>query len=203
MNKTIYTLLLLGSALSAQANITFLNVDCGQSVNITYNSNARGVFAGKLKFHNNVSNQDMLTVCCDLDNTISGGQTYNCNAFNSSGVGGGITLAGNIVGGGFISASSNEDCAALQLAVWEATYDGVGNGGVADFTNGIFGADISGSLLTAATGYYALTGVPGSATYYKPDPLNAGQGQLGPVPEPATYAAVGLGLALLIRRKRK
>ncbi len=201
MKSLIFTSLVIGSLSAAQASITYLNVDLGQNVSISYNSATQAVFAGKLKFRDNTNNSTFLSLCCDIDNHISGGQTYAVNVLGSSSQVGGINLAGNVVAANFGAANTNEKGAALQLAVWEATYDGVANGATPNFSSGIFGATISGSLLTQATTYYNSITTPGNAIYYQPSPANGGKAQLRAVPEPTTMLALAGGL--LVRRARR
>ncbi|MCE9559867.1 MAG: PEP-CTERM sorting domain-containing protein [Armatimonadetes bacterium] len=203
MKKLLIINTFIGIVGIANASITFNSVGNGQSVGITYNSVTSTTFAGKLNFTNNATSSTFSSVCCDIDHHISGGQTYACSQLSSAAFGGGIQLAGNIVAAVFGSAATNEQCAGLQLAVWEATYDGTSNGGVADFSNGIFGASITGSLLAQATTYYSSVSVAGDAIYFRPSPLDGGQAQLTVVPEPASFAALGFGLLGLRARRKK
>ncbi len=201
MKNLIMVGLLVGTFGVAQANITFLSADIGQSVSIKYNSVVKGVFAGKLKFRDTATNKTFLSVCCDLQHFISSGQSYNVNTLGTAAQSGGLKLAGNIVAAMFTGATTNLQAAALQLAVWEATYDGVSNGTQPNFGNGVFEATISGSLLNQAKTYYSAISTPGNALYLKPSPTNGGQAQMTAVPEPATMLVIAG--ALLARRARR
>ncbi len=199
--RLVFALLLGAIANFAMANLTFVNTGAGQVVNITYNSSSRDVFAGKLNFMKGSSSLQL--VCGDLDHFISGGQSWNCSEVIASAVSVAMGKAGSIVGQGFAGAISNDDCAGLQLAVWETVYDYGTNGLTPDFSNGNFKTNAGGSVLAAANSYYSLLANPDAqAIYYRPIPTDAGQGQLGPVPEPGSIVALAIGgLALLRRRK--
>lgn len=188
---------------SASSTIKFLGTNGGKSVEIKYNGNSKTVFAGKMNFKNLDSSTFFQTVCGDLNNFISGGQSWLVNERNATSVSASMGAAGNIVAKYFNAADNNEKKAALQLAVWEAVYDF--NGGTnPNFDSGVFqGKNLSSSLKNQAKLYYMAVNMAGAAIYFEPQPSNAGQGQLGLVPEPATMAILGLGVAALARRRRK
>ncbi|MFB3910283.1 MAG: PEP-CTERM sorting domain-containing protein [Candidatus Eisenbacteria bacterium] len=97
--------------------------------------------------------------------------------------------------------SFKSERAALQLAIWEALYDG-GPGYAFDFQNGDFWVNTgtNAGIQTMAAGYLDTTG-QGVGAYY-----HDGQDLLGHTPEPATLILTALGLlggGLASRRRRK
>ncbi|MCE9557630.1 MAG: PEP-CTERM sorting domain-containing protein [Armatimonadetes bacterium] len=191
------------AAVSSNASlydVKFLGTGAGKSVGITINGSNKTVFAGKLNFKKNPSGPSFQTVCADLGVSISGGAVYGVTSSFSNVGTTAVKKAGNIVGASFNSANSNDDAAALQLAVWEALYDGAS---APSFSSGNFKTSASSSVKTKATAYYAKISQAGNALYLKATPTGSGQSQLTAVPEPAALASLGLGLALIIRRKAR
>jgi hypothetical protein len=102
-------------------------------------------------------------------------------------------------------ADSNLRAAALQVAIWEAVYDSTGNLGGGDFT-----LATTGSIRSYADSYItALYSVDWSSSnaliLNTSDERVAGQDQVTniAVPEPATFALVGLGWCFVSSTKRR
>lgn len=183
---------------------TFTGLAAHETVDVNIFSNQmNGVGAGLYMF-NTTAFGNILTVCADLLHQIHNGDSWNCDHFNTQGFGGGIELAGNIVAqkfAGVVNAATDQNAQAcgLNLAVWDAIYDG---GAVFDAANGNFlVTNASASALGYAAIYYTAISTSGNAIYMQPDPLGAGQGQLT-VPEPTSIAALAIG-ALALRRRRR
>lgn len=90
--------------------------------------------------------------------------------------------------------------AAVQVALWEARYDTS-----FDLNNGNFKAmSINSSVKSGAEAILANVMSPtwpiGDAYYFESQ-INS-QDLIGPVPEPASFAALGIGAAALIRRRK-
>lgn len=133
----------------------------GQSVTVCIDGRfVETTFAGKLSFSD--PNRRWMSVCADVRAPIAGGQRYVVGPVNSRLVGGGVTLAGNIVAKWFESAQTAEQCAGLQLAVWEAIEDG---GLSADFSSGHFMANASPAALAYARKYYQASAESGEAVF--------------------------------------
>jgi hypothetical protein len=81
---------------------------------------------------------------------------------SSAKVGGNVAKAGNIVAKFFGAARSADQCAGLQLAVWEAIEDGAAR---PDFGSGRFRSAGSAAVLGFAQEYYKGLGEPGDALY--------------------------------------
>lgn len=192
---------LLGT--SSFANLRFDGTSGGQNVNITYLGNNRGVFAGRLAMFNLVTSTSLFTYCGDLDNTISNGQSWNCTPILAAAHSANMGLAGSILATNIAAAVSDDQKAGLQLAIWEAVYDGGVNGGTADFGTGDFKTSANATILGHANTFYASSILGANAIYYRPEPSNAGQGQLGAVPEPASMAVLAVGVLAAARKRRK
>lgn len=207
--KLAFVLAMTTAALTASSQtITFSSTAEGDSsTDWVYNSTAfNNRFAGKLNFSDPGNTAGLgtafKTVCVDLDNAISSGNSWNASVQLSGSLSGGLALAGRIVGTYFGVATTNSTAKQLQLAVWEAVYDGVANGGTADFSSGIFKSVEA--TATADTYYSAVTTNPWAQAYYlSPTGGDHGQAQMTMTPEPATFAVLGLGGLLAARRKRK
>jgi hypothetical protein len=184
----------------ASANVQFTGVANGINASIKFNGNNKSVFAGRLNFKETTTNTLFKTVCGDLGNTISGGQQWAWNGQSTASMPAPYQKAGQIVSTFFGTALTNNEGAALQLAVWEAIYD---NG--FDLSSGNFQYNDNNATVSALALTFYNGGLSGSALYLAPQPSNAGQGQLtvNPVPEPGTMAALGLGALAFIRRRRK
>lgn len=189
-----------GLATASPFDIKFTGTGAGAGANITWFGNVMNVFAGKLNFVKNPSGPAFTTVCADLGHYISGGQVYNVDLQFSSAAPANVALAGRIVAANFASATSNEQAAALQLAVWEALYDGASTpsfGGGNFCTNGS-----THNYDNLATQYYLNCPTNGEALYYKTTG-NTGQSQLGVVPEPAALTALLAGMGVLAMRRKR
>lgn len=106
--------------------------------------------------------------------------------------------------------------AGLQIAIWEVAYDGA-NGNSYDLSDGIFRtdplfdlfADQSAAKKAADTWLSALSNFTGTKDYlYYRSPASTRnksdyQDLVSAVPEPTTVAALAIGAACLIRRRRK
>lgn len=207
--KLALAIALSATAIAAQSQmVTFSSTAEGDSTtDWVYNStNFNDRFAGKLNFSDPGDTTGLgtafKTVCVDLDNAISAGNSWQANISLSSAQVGGLNLAGRIVGTYFAGATTNATAKQLQLAVWEAVYDGVANGGTADFAGGIFKSDEA--TATATTYYGAVNTHPWAEAYYiTPTGGDRGQAQMTPTPEPATLAVLGVGALAAMRRRRK
>jgi hypothetical protein len=129
-------------------------------------------FAGKLGFRDKTSSWQ--SVCGAVRSPVAQGQTYAVLPQKSSKVGGNIALAGRIVAKYFKLAQSPDQCAALQLAVWEAVEDG---GPHANFGGGRFMAKASGAVLGLAQEMYQAIEEQGDALYLQAGGQGSGGGQ--------------------------
>lgn len=106
--------------------------------------------------------------------------------------------------------------AGLQIAIWEVAYDGA-NGNAYDLSDGIFRtdplydffADQQAAKQAAQNWLAALSNTSGTWDYFyyrspaSPRTKTDYQDLVSPVPEPTTIAALAIGAACLIRRRRK
>jgi hypothetical protein len=146
----------------------------GRSVQVSIDGDrARTSFAGKLGFKDRSSS--WTSVCADVRAPMVAGRLFRVKAFDSRLIGGNVSLAGNIVAKYFNAARSADECAALQLAVWEAREDG---GEHADFANGRFRARATQSVIQLANQAYEAASEPGMALFLQSG--EGGQDQLTP-----------------------
>jgi len=197
------------SAFASADDLTFLGLDYSGTLsgNVTFfnpvtNANqTEDVYIGKLLFQDG-SNQ-VATVCADLGSLLDGNSHPYSVSNTDPTLETNLSWAGNIVAADFNNATDVQSGAALQLAVWSALY----NGGDTFNANGA-GFSVSGmsdSVLSQAAVYYSDLDVQGVATYYNTPSGFGGQSQLtvSPATEPVSMAALGIGIAGLIARRRK
>ena len=144
----------------------------------------------------------MSTYCADaLSRLNSASNSYNVSQLNLS-LNTNLGKAGTILANNQAGAITAAQQAGLQLAVWEAIYDG---GATFDASNAGFKAqNVSSEILGFASQYYATysTTPTNSVTYFGSTGAG-GQSQMTAVPEPMTVAALGMGSLVLLRRRRK
>jgi len=209
MKRTILALALAAASAVAFGDITFNGLGPYYET-ATISGHTSGTFyCGLLNFTDGSNScglgTNFNTICVDLDHEIGGGASWGADCLDSNTQGGGLQLAGNIIASYYGLVTTNEQASGLQLAAWEAVYDG---GLTADFSNGNFVVNnaSSGALAWAALYYDTGSVVPGNAHYLRPADGSGGQGQMGmpmaPVPEPATLAVLGLGVMAMRRRKK-
>lgn len=116
-------------------------------------------FAGKLGFRDR-QNVTVASVCCDVRSPVVLKQAYVVQVFATQRYGGNVKKAGNIVAKYFNSATTADQCAGLQLAVWEAMEDG---GAQPNFLAGAFQALGNDNVMRYAEGYYQATADAGNA----------------------------------------
>jgi len=133
----------------------------GRSVTVWIDGKIENTFAGKLGFQE--ENTSWQSVCAAVKRPIVAGQFFGLRAARSEQVGGNIAKAGNIVAHYFTTARTADQCAGLQLAVWEAIEDGNAS---PDFLGGHFQVKTTPAVMAYALAYYK-GGVdnPGKATY--------------------------------------
>ena len=207
MKKAI--LLSLALSLVAGANATYMKLTSlgrGQTVTIKYNGTTKNVFAGELNFRNMSTNASFTTMCVDLDHFVGINQSWAFNTTLSQSMASGYRKAGNVFANNNGAVNSNMKGAALQIAVWAARYGLNLNTNTASSSNS-FKLDTSfynnnSSLINLAKAYWNTMNNNAQAIIYTPNPTDAGQEQVGCVPEPASMAALALGAATIIRRRR-
>ncbi len=197
-------LAVVATAVQASITIQFTGVDLGGSASYFYNGNAKSSFAGRLNFANLTDSSSFKTYCVDLDNAISGGQTYDVNITNTLGDST-FEFAGSVFANSYASVTNSDEATALQLAIWAARY-GTDNtllsGGTFQLDSGW--ASSNATIVSLAQSYYnAGISSVSDALHYDPIPAGSGQGQLGPVPEPGSMLACGLALGALLKRRKK
>ncbi len=151
--------------------VQFAQSGLGRSVTVIVDGRAKNTFAGKLNFRE--QNRSWQSVCAEVNKPISAGQFFTVRPVNSQKVGGNVALAGNIVAKHFNSAKTADQCAALQLAVWEAVEDG---GKTPNFMQGRFRAMASPAVLHHAEDFYQAIIEAKAAAYL--ETAQGGQGQL-------------------------
>lgn len=131
--------------------------------------------AGKMGFKD--STRQWMSVCADVRAPIRLGQTVWARAWHTSSLGGNVKKAGNIVAKYFKAATTSDQCAGLQLAVWEAIEDG---SKTPDFSSGRFQAKASQDVIRFASHYYQAIETNGEAIFLQTQPGN-GQSQVAPI----------------------
>jgi hypothetical protein len=113
------TFLSLAAAIAQQpVPIQFAHSLRGRPITVIVDGRVERTFAGKMGFRD--QNHEWSSVCADLRSPVSEGQTFIVRPLHSSKVGGRYARAGNIVAKYFNAAQTPEQCAGLQIAVWEA-----------------------------------------------------------------------------------
>lgn len=195
-------ILSVASVANAQSlKFTGMQLNPADSGTVKLNSNSSTVQMGALTF--STGSGSIVTYCADLTaglNTNSNPYTVGMVDMSANT---GIALAAKIIATNFTSATTADQQAGLQLAIWDAIYD---NG--ASFTSGS-GAFQTVSGINSATLNFAsqyFTAGKNAANTNNVELFKAtgagGQDQLHVVPEPASMAALGLGIVGIIRRRR-
>ncbi len=111
---------LAGAAQADLTNIQFVGAGGeGKMVSIQVDGRMEQTFAGRLVFQDQNGRQ-WSSYCADLRSPIMDGQSYDVKIMPAAKASGNVPLAGKIVSLGFKKAVTAEQCAGLQLAVWEA-----------------------------------------------------------------------------------
>ncbi|AIE86729.1 hypothetical protein OP10G_3361 [Fimbriimonas ginsengisoli Gsoil 348] len=149
--------------------VRFVRSAIGRPVTVSIDGRLETTFAGKLGFQD--AGRSWMSVCADVRSPISQGQFFQVRAVSAGSVGGRIAAAGHIVARFFKSAQTPDQCAGLQLAVWEVLEDG---GQQPNFLAGHFQASATPAALEYAAEYYQAANDDGDAIY-----LQTGNGQGG------------------------
>lgn len=133
-------------------------------------------FAGRMLFRDRGGRWS--SYCGDVRAPISSGQVIVMKPHSTTLLGGRHALAGNIVAKHFRKALNQDQCAGLQLAIWEAMEDG---GAKPNFGNGRFQVGASAPVLHYAAQFYEAVNSPGEAVFLQAAPAGGGQSQFTPV----------------------
>ena len=204
--KLLALVTLFGTALagSAQAiDLTFAGMSLPNALTASISVNGSSftsVYAGQLKFTS--SSGSLSTYCADaLSFLNSSSHSYTTSSLTltpDTNLGKAATILSNNQAGALTAAQQ----AGLQLAIWEALYDG---GTTFDASGAKFQAKgVSSEVLGFASSYYGSYCDPASnpVTHFGTN-QSGGQSQMTAVPEPMTVAALGLGSLVLLRRRKR
>ncbi|MEQ1933417.1 MAG: PEP-CTERM sorting domain-containing protein [Fimbriimonadaceae bacterium] len=229
----IFAITTVVSAAFAQdtTNLRFTGVGKGRSdIKINYDGNRANVFAGELKhkFTGGVGsltwlNGKTLTTFCSepTQRVTQTGSSYqqvdipqlDPNAWRINGTAK-TAAVNNLFRYGFntvTGSGNNSMAAAFQIAVWKIGYDYDGTLGSLNLNTGRFKATMSnGDALDSQVQVHlvnlfngAVNGSGGSNLRVLALHSDCDQDQITAVPEPATLAAIGIGIAGIMRRRKK
>lgn len=200
----IRTTLILGGALLASMasayDLQYSHLSPGGSGSVILNGNTKNVGIGILNFNRPSPQPQLSAVCAELTSTLNS----SFHVYDRVIVGAGSTnldMAARIVSKHFLDAKTdNKKAMGLQLAVWEALYDG--GGSYSSMTGNFKTTGLDATASSWAATYYSAYLEPGQAYFYSSTAAGS-QDQLTPVPEPATMAGLAIGALALARRRRK
>lgn len=148
----------------------------GQMVRVMIDGRqTKTTFAGKLGFRD--AHRAWQSLCAEVRRPIQARQHFLVRPASSLKLGGNVALAGNIVAKHFYGAKTAEQCAGLQLAVWEAMEDG---GKFADFASGRFRAMATQSALDYGQEFYEAIYEAKEAAFLQAGD-DGGQSQISPI----------------------
>jgi hypothetical protein len=196
------SILAVASVANAQS-LKFTGTQLGSvdSGTIMVNGTTETVGMGALTF--STGSGSIVTYCADALSPLNNNSNpYTVGIVNMTN-GTGLALAAKILASGFNSATTADQQAGLQLAMWDALYD---NGSSFNSTTGNMKvvSGVNAATLSFAASYYSagVSSNPTTAVELFSSTGSGGQNQLHVVPEPATLAILGLGAFGLIRRRK-
>jgi hypothetical protein len=152
--------------------VRFVRGTTGKEVKVLVDGKIETSFAGKMGFQD--AFHSWQSVCADVHSPVKDGQFFRVVARNSEAVGGNIAKAGRIVARYFAEAQTPEQCAGLQIAVWEAIENGSDE---LNFTQGKFQVQADDETLSYAAKYYTAAQMAGGAGGGQGSAPAAGGGQ--------------------------
>lgn len=152
--------------------IQFTGGTLGRTVTVCIDgSEVKTTMAGRLTFRD--QNRSWSSYCADVRSPIAGGQFTHVRIGSAKLAGPNYRKAGHIVAKYLKLAKTADECAAIQLAVWEAVEDG---GQTADFGSGRFMAQASDKVISLAQQAYQAGQDAGEGTYMQSQ--DGGQSQM-------------------------
>ncbi len=173
MNPLVLALCFLASApqesVPRTQTVQFAASTLGHNVTVCIDGRkVESAFAGRLSFRD--GSHQWFSYCADVRSPVVKGQFFNVRILSTDKLETNIRRAGNIVSKYFYQARTADDCAAIQLAVWEAIEDG---GPHADFRNGAFQVRANASVIALAEQVYEAGAEDGKAVLLR----SGGSGQ--------------------------
>lgn len=156
MNQLWLVFAVLASASEAKKpfEIQFVGQVAGKTVTICLDGRkVKKTFAGKLAMRD--ARHQFASVCADVRTPVATGQVFGVRMVSSDSANKNLARAGRIVSKHFADAKTPEQCAGLQLAVWEALEDG---GEKPGYLNGRFQAQADDKVMLYAMQYYDAIG---------------------------------------------